>query len=86
MELSQDKQTVTVKISETDSIHYFERFGEGSKTLIGASGTIEGNSFRYEGLHVKKYGKGKFKQEKRFFEQLDKVEQFLIESGYQLTS
>lgn len=86
MKISQEKQVVTVTINETDSIHYYERLYTGSKILARSNGTLFGNSFRYQGIQIKKYGRGKLKNADAFHAEIEKAELLLRSNGYQFVT
>jgi hypothetical protein len=83
MILRKEGQELTVATAFGEVV-YFERYREGSKQLIRSWGTLFGNSFRWEGLHIKKYGRGKMKNEIEVHNELQKIDSFLRNEGFSI--
>lgn len=81
MKITKQGQELIITNGE-DTIYYFIKYNENSKIIKRSHGVVLGNSFRYDGLFVKKYGRGKMKNEAKVYEIIENAENLLRDNGY----
>lgn len=85
MEIVKKGQVLDVVLEEGE-ITYYVKQNADSKMLIRTCGHIHGNSFRYDGIILKKYGRGMMKKEAQVHSKIEEVEKFLRKQGYFFTT
>lgn len=85
MEIHKDGQDIKVVCDDAE-VHFWIQYNEANVLLKRSHGVILGNHFRYDGLSLKKYGRGRMRHEEKVFEILDNIEQYLRKQGYSITS
>lgn len=84
MEITKKGKVLDVFLPEGEITYYLK--GSSTYKLIRTCGHLFENSFRYDGIILKKYGRGGMKKEAQVNEIIEKVERHLKNQGYIFTT